>query len=580
MLRLTSDSAYAYYTPSTEKVHATSGSLLTTTGVKDFTRSVFAAESKEIEYLLRSIIHKQLIDPTTDTITQIVGVYSQMANMVDLGTLEKLFAIYLHEVMDWADRKKLRKELGVRDDVALMNKLLLEYADLPVTLNILSSAELLTSNLDQIKFLIVDNIDKNIDRYIAAKQFILDELFNNRYNSQGVTRTKVEMIGEVLAKVKPEKVNQPTRYIDELETELEVLKQKALQLTSKLNTKTGRDAYSSLISQRIPELENKIFALRSLSKKNLRTGKMLFFDILSDIYPKSSVTNEKSLELITEDLEYAINDRGERELVSAAGINEYMKDYSKSYELTLSESMKDFLSYIPVENKPGTYLNSGLAYIKMMQLVTSLVWSKDLNFVLVQLSDMLRNKPMSNIDRVIANSLLKLISDALTTQDLSGHIALANNISITTTVSKNTGVVSYAAIYSATRDVSNLTYQEAIASNDVEVGPLTQSSSELFSWLSKKGELPTSVYNTLFRRAEAVNALREIHNVMTSMKETELYLTTRSNTSGTKFANIRSKASGVSFGIKNDIITRLRELHLDDKLVSFKQVFKDSEKEA
>lgn len=68
---------------------------------------------------------------------------------------------------------------------------------------------------------------------------------------------------------------------------------------------------------------------------------------------------------------------------------------------------------------------------------------------------------------------------------------------------------------------------------------------------------------------------------MASMKETELYIGTRSNKKGRlKIAYMKSKASGVTFNIKDDIKGTLVDLHSKDKLRTFKSTFLDKQKEA
>lgn len=570
--------SYAYYTPDEIITSASTGSMLVTSGVKDFVSETFVTSSNKVSFLLRSLIQNQLLDPTDNYIKQIINTYDSGS---DLDTLEKLLNVYLFDVLNWNERKKLRKEYAVSKDIDLINLLITQGIENQFVADVLEVTRLLKENEDKLQFLIADTIDKNTDRYIQAKRFILEELRNNSIGVEGIVRTKIEALKATLDKVSPIDKSTPAPYITELEIELEQHKLRAKELVTNLKSNAAKEEYHVLISSTIPNAENKLFALKALATKNTRTGKTLFLDILADIYPKSNLDTSEALEIITEDLEYTINDRGEREAKSSSGITEYIKDYSKSMELTLSESMKDFLSYIPVEDKPGTYLNSGLAYVKLMQLVTSLDWNGDIGTHIVnQLSDRMRNKVLSSIDKTITRALYDLITSALTTQDLSNFSALANNVSIVTTTN-DVGRVMYAAIFSPNRtDISRLTYNEALSTSGVQVSALTNDSASLYNWLRTKTNLNVSIYNTLYRRAEATNALREIMNAMASMQEMELYITTRSNSSGTKFANIRSKESGVSFGIKNDIITKLRDLHNDDKLRTFKTEFVASNKKA
>lgn len=569
----------AYITPEQDSITASPGTILTTAGVREFVKNRFPTLGGRPEFLMRSIIQAQVNDPNSNIVDRIIE--SPGIDSANVDERAKFLNTFLFDIFTWADREKLRRELDVMSDAELVIRLVSEFGRTAVVADILNVATQLRDARTSLDFFIADTMDKNIDRYIQAKQFILDELYANATVTGSMIKTKDEVLKDISTKLS-EKSSNPNELILGLENKLSKLEDMLTLLASKIDrlTESEKLQYSQLISVEIPATENKLFALRALTKVNTRTGRVLFFDILSDIYPKNKFTSESDLELIVDDTEYVINDRGEREVKEAANINEYIKNYDKSYELTLSESVKDFLSYIPAPS--GGFLNAGLAYIKTLQLVISLDWKtekKGLQHILSQLSALQGESALSDLDIAVIKNLRNLIGNALATQDTNTLFPLAKNINIVSTI-HSSGRVVYSAVYtSGTSAVTKLTYDEAKAANDVLVSEQTAKTSDLYNWLNIKYQkennqvLPISLFNTLFRRAEAVNAVREVHNVMASMKETELYNTNRSNKKGLRFANQRSKAAGGSFGLKDDMIDNLRELQDRDKLRTFKEDF-------
>jgi hypothetical protein len=113
------------------------------------------------------------------------------------------------------------------------------------------------------------------------------------------------------------------------------------------------DRYEELLFNLIPKLENRILGIKALNTTNSRTGNKFVQDIFADLYPKSPLNDKAVLEINSELIElaneeYLSLDRLNDELVEAANISEHIKEYNKSYELTLSESMKDFLAHVAV----------------------------------------------------------------------------------------------------------------------------------------------------------------------------------------------------------------------------------------
>lgn len=570
----------AYVTPEPVVIRSTPGSLLVTTGVASFVAQTFPNLQTRESFLMRSIIQNQIVEPESKLILQITEAFKEVND--PQGRL-KFLNLFYNDIFTWRDRDKVRRELGAASDYDAMLYMQENFATLDVTLSMANVAISLESHKSEIEFLVADTTDKNIDRYIQAKQFVLQELYNNMH-STGLVRTKLEMLASISARVSEKTDNKmPNPFLLEMENELNEMIARATTLAAKLDklNSAERLEYNNLINKSIPQQENKLYGIKSLGKKNLVTGRTILSDIMKDINPKSRTLETKEFsDILTlgaveiADLERAIETREDREIKESTGINEYIENYNKSYELTLSESLKDFLSFIPTGQ--GGFFNSGLAYIKTLQLVISLDWdtrARGLTHILDQLTSLRNSTSLSDLDLAIVNNLRKLLSEALTTQDLTTYNPLANNMNIVSRTHPS-GRVTYSAVFSATQDVSKLTYWQAKQAKDVQISAEYETTRDLFEWLNRQAPLQISVFNTLFRRAEAINAIRELHNGMASMRENDLYIATRRNRKGATFAYMRAKAIDVTFGIKEDMQHHLRDLHQKDKLRTFKDDFK------
>lgn len=583
-----STSQAAFYVARQQSTLSSPGMILTTQAVTSFVESTFpeynSKELKGISFILRSVIQNQLVDPDSDVLPRLIhlgklafeGAYSEEFKL-------SLVDLFYNDILENYDREKLRRAYTKVTNAEMVDTLLERFDELPEIEKFTMAAISAYQAEDKVAFIISNTVDNNIERYKAAKQFILDKIYANLNTPSGLVRTKQEIINEIASEVSPKNTASPT--ISKLKNDLRDAKDRLLVLSNKLHNLSFKEKqeYSKLINKTIPKLEASLFGISSLGTINKRTGTLLLKDVLSDIYPKTQWGDDTDLSIITEDLEYIINDRGDRELLESANINEYIRDYSKSKEATLSESLKDFLAFIPDPLNTGAFLNAGAAYMKTLQLILSLdndLSKSGLAYTRRQLEDLVR-KGLSRSDEAVARNLLDLIRRVTSSQVTIGGDNLGQNYSIVSKVTP-AGRVLYLGLFSKNKDVTKMSYEEALTHSDVETSPrATESSTELFNWLSSKVQgfdMPT--YNALFKKHEATNILREIYNSMASMKETDLYIATRSNKRGTRFIYQRSKASGISFGIKEDMKTALRDLHsrmtLDgksDMLTAFKSRF-------
>ena len=583
-------SAGAYFTTDPDITNSSPGLLVTTTAVKDYSaRFLKGAEwsKKQVDFLFRTVLQKMLIDPETSLITAL-DAYGKRKPQTTESRLNFL-GLLMQDVLSYTDRVALRKEMGVVSDAEVLENLLINFDTADIVQDFLEVAEAVAFNPQGIEDIKRQTIDTNIDRYRAAKEFVLEELYQNTNIVGGSERikTKVEIIASIMQKVsEPKKGEKPNEFLIGLAKNVQSLVDEAEVLKNKKH-KTGADKlrYSKLVNFIIPQAENKLYAITSLGKKNLRTGNPFLFDVLSDINPSNKYTTFSEVEkILVEEDTHAVRTRADDEAKATEGINEYIKPSSKSYELTLSESLKDFLSLVRWSDY-GHFVNAGLMYKKTMQEVLAIDWNTTqtgLKHVLTQVETRLQNKVLSDIDKIVLYNLQNLILTALSTTNVYDRsMSLPVDVAIISRISPS-GRVEYAAIFdrspegSQIENLASMSYDEARDNSNVRISLLTESSKVLIDavdamYASKyQANVPIELYNTMFRKAEAINALRELHNGMASMSETDLYIAARKNNKGMQNTYMRSKGTDITFGVKEDMLQTLRELHEEDKIFDFK----------
>lgn len=560
---------FAYYVAKPTEVISSPGLILSTLPIQNFVQEKFGdLLSSEGKILVRSIIQKQMLDPKSNVLRDFIA-FAPLVNKEEVSVDSKAkFIDYIYwDILEDYDRTKLKQNNLISSDVEMILQLNILFEKDDLVNEFIKASYILSVNKDKVSGLITNTVDSNLRRYKFARQYLSNKIYDNANNNFEIIKTKNEILKEVIEDLK--KIDSPE--IIRLTSEQKSLKQEISDLG--YGVLTPINAMRSIeLNAKLSEVEDQLFALKSLTTNNKRTGRLLFYDILEDIYPKSQWNDAKDIDILTEDLEYIINDRGDRELRESANINEYMKDYSKSKELTLSESLKDFLAFVPDPNRPNRFLNPGLVYIKTLQTFLDMDTildrssKKGLSYLLEQLKQKLKSKGLSNTDKVVLNNLVNLITRATSKQVSAGESTLLPNISIVTKIGP-LGKVLYAGIVSkGDIDISSYTYEQALQNNSVEISPATESSSSLYNWLANKYQqlgLPFDfkVYNALFKKAESINALRELYNNMGSMKEVELYNATRSNKKGSRFIYQHSVSSGITYGVKEDMKMTIREMH-------------------
>lgn len=578
--------SYAYYNLPADVVSMSPGAIVSTKGTFNMVDRVIKNMklNPKVVSLLRSIALKERVTP---------GLMLRLAESYD--DISQLRDIFYDEIFSKKDKTELLIATNSRGhDLAaerIFNNPNPTEAEKVIIDDINTALNVLVEN----KWTAFESInnqleDRAVERYRLAKQYVLDRLRENLNKDTvnvddfdpeapvNLIRTRAEIIEEIRKSVKANPlINDLAKKLAAANAEAESLKDDKNRL---------RD-YNDLVFRVIPNLEDQLVGIVSLKERNARTGKNILDEVLKDIYPKYELQDEEDLELALEiqelaDADYVSKDRIDDEIQDTANISEHIKQYNKSYENTLSESLKDYLSHIRIGDKN---ISNSLAYIKTIQLAVNLDWSQGVEGpagIIAQLSSALQEtSALSELDRVIITGLRDVFVKSTSNSYLDGVI-LDDTIGIVSSKADN-GIITYSAYTLGSSEFigKSYTYPELEnISRDVSLVELSSrfvSTNKLYNWLkARRPNMTIAQFNRMFTKAEAINMARGIMNTMGSMKETDLFLATRTLNEGNQFRFIKSKASGVSFNIRDGIRQMIADLHDAGELIKFKSKFKNA----
>lgn len=439
------------------------------------------------------------------------------------------------------------------------------------------AGEVLAESKNDISFVLNSLQDNSIEAYKEARLYVINEIYN------GMTPTDEQLAAGALVKTKDEVIKSIVDRLTNNSSEgtvrverrvLTLLVNKQLVLEAETPSPL-RDLELASIIEKVSKQRSKVFALQSLVMKNNASGKsMLIYDILADIYPKAAIDDVSELFIYADEEEgHIVKDRTDTELETSKGISAHIKEYNKSPELSVSDSLKNMVSFIRLGDR---FINSSVAYYKILQYLTELDTSQGLDKLLIQLHDLNERNSYSLEDKTIIASLINTIQTALNPVDQNFRTGLLpTHTTIITTLLPSGNVVYYGAHTSTGVDISNFSYEQAVNAEDVEVSVPFGNTQQLYAWIyGKDSTINTRTFNRMFSQIEAANNVREMFNGFASMKETDLYIATRSPRNKNKIALIRSKAAGISFSVKEQIISRLKFLHETHGIDKFDTIFK------
>lgn len=551
---------FAYYDTPTPDILAVSGAIKSTAPLQILIDNILdtSALSGKAKNLLYSILHKQLINPEIDLVGQLIKSTDKSHTISNLMT-----------VLSYQDKSKLRDSLNIPEEAELAPYLEEHYSELEITKDLKAVQDFLIAQKSGVEQVVGSLEDRAPLIYKAAKDFILNIIRKNKRlesSNADYVRTRVSLRALIDAQVA-----QPN--VADLEQQLDIANKQLGIFALTINTPESQKNYAYYRFNKIPAIENQLLGIKALNTINKATGNRLAYDIYKEIYPSDPFT-ENDLKEIKQSLNELANiedtyaDRTDEELIEAANISEYIKEFNKSYELTLSEAVKDFLVTI---NLAGTdkYLSPSLAYIKILQLVSGLEFSplnkkSTLENVFSQLQQIKSKKELlSDLDYSIAVRLTELVAKTLTpAHNVAGHVTLVS-------YTLPSGRIQYVgAMSKSAENIQNKSYEELKVDPDILFTRPSELSEELITELSKLTDMSIAKFNALFSRAEAINVIRGLVNVMASMRETDLYLALRSTSKGYRVKFIRSKSSDITFGIKDEIQNNLQELHSKGNLLS------------
>lgn len=365
---------FAYISLPKQVTTLTAGGINTTRNLTTFIDKVFTQELTDVERnLLRSII----LFGTSD--------YSRRLDIILGDDIDKSNEIIFNNVLSQNDKSYLSSLLNVRFENLRQN---LFSNDSTVGDSIHKVVNILKSQRNDVDFIITSVEDRGGLRYEVAKKFILKILRDNLNKNKGLIdsdnpeslvnliKDRREIRNEIKNLIKSSNILLPsgltiresTRRLNDLYTEL-------TELRNNPNiTQAQMRKVNQIINVDIPTIEDEIVGISALRDKDDITGVNILDKIFTDIYPKFILRDEEDLALAQEINElteagYINKDNVDNELEAVANISEYIKKYDKSYELTLSESLKDYLLHVTVGN---TAISSGLVYIKTLQLAVAI----------------------------------------------------------------------------------------------------------------------------------------------------------------------------------------------------------------
>lgn len=548
---------FAYLNRPNVILSATTGAVIETSNLDSAIKQVFPSEilellSSEQYNMLYSILHYQLAHAGTRFIENLIELRNQ-------NNVEGLVAELWENVLSNADKKVLKEVTGATKDADLVKALVDRFDELDITRAFSGIVLVLEGEKSTVESIVGTIEDRSPFIYREAKNYVQDIIRANQLTVDSTTQlfqTRASLFKEIIRGV--ENIN-----LEELANQLTTLYTKLSTLSP-----TSKE-YQDLILDEIPNLEHKILGLQALNTINVKTGRKFVYDIYDEIYPQNPFDKIDEVEIAIEvieaqDLIYNSYDVLDEELAIAAGISEYIKEYNKSYELTLSESLKDFLATVKISTPTGDrYLSPQLMYVKLMQLSATLEFSgTDTATTLERLKTQLDIKlagELSEVDKATLETLRDTVIRARLKADVPANVTLVTG----TTASGNVWYVGAVG----ESDISNLTYEELLSTPNVSRTEKLTDSLVLFTRLQEKyPELTILQFNQLISRAEAINTMKGIMNTMASMKETELYIGTHSIDGGYTTKMQRSKAAGISFSIKETMIESFTDKFNDGNL--------------
>ena len=574
--------SYALVDVPKEGILSSPGALVQSQPLDNLIQSKLGLEPTREVYvynIVYTLLHNELFDPYSRIVENFIA-------YKDDKTL--LTQFLFDDVLSYQDKLLLKDTVGLEDFKGLEDYLVANWESIPLMKYFDNAATILSENKNGISFILNSLQDNSVEAYKEARLYVINELYKGMNPPSGLVKTKDEVIKSIVDRLNnntSEGVIRTERKVLTLLTNalLTNTANKEISATKLLADPTNTDLINEVqsLTKTIGELivkvakqRSRVFALQSLVMKNNATNRVLFYDVLADIYPKSFIDDVSDLFIYADEEEGHITvDRNDDELETSKGISAHIKEYNKSYELSVSDSLKNLLSFIPMGDR---FINSSVAYYKMLQFLTELDTTQGLDKLLVQLHDLGSRNSLSNDDKVIIASLINTIQDATDNIDLNYPTnKLPTHTTIITSLLPSGVTVYYGAHTSKDIDISNFSFKQAMQAKDVEVSTAYGNTQQLFNWLQAKDvNINEFTFNKMFTQAESANNVRELFNGMASMKETELYIATRSPRDKQKIALIRSKAAGISFQVKEEVISMLQSIHERVGIDKFDSEFK------
>jgi len=466
---------------------------------------------------------------------------------------EVLHFIYNHLVSE-EDRKKIRRDLEKRDPAVIvmtdnqfeehLAELFQEYEYVKPSIaarlkkffrQLLSWFKFIEDNKDQLNeffndiyegrypvgnhkfeasfsaknFTYITNNFGSTSSYRVAKQFViseLDKLMNKGkpYNNGYIRVSRLEAFDSLKQRVE-----------DKIETT-----RQALEAQKSLRRSVTSDQRAD-ISREIRSLTRDIITYETLLSKNTNSkkGEIVLVEMLSIIYPNWSIKDDVTSLSVEEQIIL------ENELESNTDklLYEHIRDnFTVNSELKLSDSVKDFLSFIQPRGQKD-FLPSKLTYVKALILSQQLDWSSldALKQAIADTSFSLNEQ--DNFTFAIITKLSKLIQDA--NRSIAPDMAIVPN---------DSGKVTF--FYSPDgKAIEGSTLEELLKDSTLHKHELVTTSEDLLGRLQKLYPIDVARFNNLFKQGLAQNTLSELFSHFGSMQENNIYTANVSRSNSVRY---------------------------------------------
>lgn len=204
VLGIDTETRGAFYNTNPVKTVASPGNILTTMNVANAINNQIGEVPKNVRFSLQAIIQEQILNPDSILLKDLLhigSVVEDLSMLYNSGLTSsmpyedrlKLVSLFYNELFDYNDRNVIKRKYNITDDLALVEFLVNNFETIEEVRAFADTALIANVHRGTLSNLIADTIDSNLNRYKQARDFILNEVYDNLNRSEGRLLTKVEV---------------------------------------------------------------------------------------------------------------------------------------------------------------------------------------------------------------------------------------------------------------------------------------------------------------------------------------------------------------------------------------------------